>query len=217
MDHLPSISALAVVLVAAITLPAARAADSSADSKYSYRPYSQQNQAGSDAANSPANSSGRVPAEPSYARPGDAGTQAAAPTDRNDAWRAPPPGQLNEDDRDDQGGVDVRAGRPLPPPAGEAPPPAGYAASRLLEATASAPDRSVPYNVREQDARRAAIEAWRSKATARFGPEFSHWRFADRRQVDCRRNSSDDAICTVRGVPTRDDAQFNRRDPDDRD
>lgn len=215
-----SISGLALVLLAGIVPSTAMAADSAADSKYSYRPYGQQNQAGSDAENSPANSSGRAPAEPSYAPSGNGGAQVAAPTYRDDARRAPPPSQIDKSDRGDrdtQGDAYKPPSRPLPPPTGESAPPAEYAASRLLEATASAPDRSVPYDVRERDARRAAIEAWRSKAASRFGPEFSEWRLADRRHVDCLRDRSDDAVCTVRGVPTRGDAQFDGRYPDDRD
>lgn len=206
-------SALALLLLAAIAPSWVLAADST----YTYRPYGQQNQAGSDTENSPANSSGRVPAEPRYAPAGNVGAQTAAPVDRGDAWRPPPPGQLNQDEPGDQGDADVRTARPMPPPADEPARPAGSPANGLLEATASAPDRSVPYGVREQDARRAAIEAWRDKAARRFGPEFSHWRVAERRHVDCVRDRGDDAVCTVSGVPTRGGAGFDSASPDERD
>ena len=212
------ISVLTLVLLTGLAPTVAMAADSAADAKYSYRPYGQGNQAGNDAEYSPANS-GRVPAEPKYAPANAARPQAAAPTGRDDAWRPPPPGQADESDRDDRnnrGDAYVPPDRPLPP-AGESAPPPGSAASRPIEATANAPDRSVPYDVREQDARRAAIEAWRSKAAASFGPEFSQWRLADQRHVDCVRDRRDDAVCTVRGVPMRGDAQFGGRYPDDRD
>lgn len=117
-----SISGLALVLLAGIVPSTAMAADSAADSKYSYRPYGQQNQAGSDAENSPANSSGRAPAEPSYAPSGNGGAQVAAPTYRDDARRAPPPSQIDESDRGDrdtQGDAYKPPSRPLPPPTGE--------------------------------------------------------------------------------------------------
>lgn len=214
------ISVLTLVLLTGVAPTVAMAADSAADAKYSYRPYGQGNQAGSDAENSPANSSGRVPAEPKYAPANVARPQAAAPTGRDDAWRPPPPGQADESDRDDRsnrGDAYVPPDRPMSPPAGGSASPPGATASRLIEATANAPDRSVPFDVREQDARRAAIEAWRSKAAASFGPEFSQWRLADQRHVDCVRDRRDDAVCTVRGVPTRGDAQFSGRYPDDRD
>jgi hypothetical protein len=206
-------SALALLLLAGIAPSGAFAADSA----YTYRPYGQQNQAGSDRENSPANSSGRVPAEPRYAPAGNVGAQTAAPVDRGDARRSPPPGQTNQPEQDDQGDAYRPADRSPPPPAGEPARPAGSPANGLLEATASAPDRSVPYGVREQDARRAAIKAWRDKAARHFGPEFSHWRIAERRHVDCVRDRGDDAVCTVSGVPTRGGAGFDSASPDDRD
>ena len=70
--------------------------------------------------------------------------------------------------------------------------------------------------MREQDARRAAIEAWRSKAAERFGLEFSRWRMAERKHIDCVRDRGDDAVCTVSGVPVRGDARFDRTYRDDR-
>jgi hypothetical protein len=178
---------IAAVLLTASATSAAIAADS-ADGQYTYRPYGQQNKAGSEPASSPANT---VP-------------QPAGPRDA--AEGAPGAGRITEPDNGD-GGVDEPA---------EQPPPRGRVESRRIEATASAPDRSVPYSVREQDARRAAIDAWRAKAAERFGPEFSHWRMAERRHIDCVRERGDDAVCTVTGVPTRGDARFDRVNPDGR-
>lgn len=213
MSRRPPMSALALLLLAGIAPSGAFAADSA----YTYRPYGQQNQAGSDSENSPANNSGRPASERSGAVPGEGGEQAAAPTYRGDARRSPPTGQIDQPAQTDQGDAYRPADRSPPPPAGEPARPAESAINGLLEATASAPDRSVPYGVREQDARRAAIEAWRDKAARRFGPEFSHWRIAERRHVDCVRDRGDDAVCTVSGVPTRGGAGFDSASPDDRD
>lgn len=211
MDHRPSMTALAVALLVGIAPTAALAADSAADSKYTYRPYSQQNQAGGDAEKSPANNAGPAAAAPDDVGNGPAVEGPPVQTYRDDARRAPERGPTSDPDDD---AVDERAERPAPPPANERGPSAGFAEIRRIEATASAPDRSVPYNVREQDARRAAIEAWRSKAAERFGPEFSRWRMAERRHVDCVRDRGDDAVCTVSGVPTRGDAPFGGPNPD---
>jgi hypothetical protein len=215
MYRLPSMTAFAVMLLAGIAPLAATAADSAADSKYTYRPYGQQNQAGSDAANSPANNAEPAAAEPNDAGPGPGDTEDRGYDGayRDDARRAPGPNQGPESEQDD---IDERAEGPVPPPAAGQVPPRGFAETRQIEATASAPDRSVPYSVREQDARRAAIEAWRSKAAERFGPEFSHWRMAERRHVDCVRDRGDDAVCTVSGVPVRGDARSDRPYRDDR-
>lgn len=213
MYPLFSTPAFAVMLLAGIA--PATAADSAADSKYTYRPYGQQNPAGSDAANSPANNVGPAAAEPDGAgpEPGDAGDQRGYDRAyRDEAPGAPGPGPIPQYEQD---GVDERADGPAPPPPAGQVPPRG-AEIRRIEATASAPDRSVPYSVREQDARRAAIEAWRSKAAERFGAEFSHWRMAGGRHVDCVRDRGDDAVCTVSGVPVRGDARTDRSYRDDR-
>lgn len=200
----PAMTVLAALLAAGLLTSAVE----SADGGYTYKPYGQQNQAGSDAANSPANALGRAAPERYELKPKDAGGVAAAPAPRGDAWRAPDSGSVYEPDRGGGERIDSR-----PPPATQQ----GFAAAGLIEATASAPDRSVPYTVREQDARNAAIEAWRSKARERFGPEFSQWRLADRRHVDCVRDRGDDAVCTVSGVPMRGDDRHDGRYPDDRD
>lgn len=215
MYRLPLRTVLAVAFLMGVAPMAATAADSAADSKYTYRPYGQQNQAGSDAANSPANNAGPGPAAvaPSDGGPSGADQRGYDPAYRDDTSRAPGPDQVPESGQDD---VDERADRPAPPPPGGQAPPPGVAEARRIEATASAPDRSVPYSVREQDARRAAIEAWRSKAAERFGPEFSHWRMAEGRHVDCVRDRGDDAVCTVSGVPVRGDGRFDRSYRDDR-
>jgi hypothetical protein len=208
MYRLPWMTAFAVAFLMGVAPVAATAADSAADSKYKYPPYGQQNPAGSDGANSQANTPGPAATEPDDEGPGDADERGYDRAYHDNASRAPGPDQAPEADQDD---VDERADGPAPPPpTGERVPPRGFAEIRRVEATANAPDRSVPYNVREQDARRAAIEAWRNKAAERFGPEFSHWRMAERRHVDCVRDRGDDAVCTVSGVPVRGDGRFGR-------
>ena len=207
MYRLPLMTAFAVAFLAGVAPVAAMAADSAADSKYKYPPYGQQNPAGSDAANSPAGNAGPAAVEPNGAGPGGTDERGYDRAYRDDAPGAPRSDQAPDADQDD---VDERADGPAPPPpSGQAPPP-GVGEARRIEATASAPDRSVPYNVREQDARRAAIEAWHNKAAERFGPEFSHWRMAERRHVDCVRDRGDDAVCTVSGVQVRGDGRFVR-------
>lgn len=201
------LSAAVLALFAGAGASAAASADSAADSKYSYRPYSQQNQAGGNAESSPANATGAPPEQSySYGRATE-GDRTGAPAYNQSARSNPAPYRQPADERD---GPDDNADGPPRPATGNPPPQGGFAATRLVEATASAPDRSVPYAVREQDARRAAIEAWRSKAADRFGPEFSQWRMASHRHVDCVRERGDDATCTASGIPIRGDGRMGR-------
>jgi hypothetical protein len=194
-------SAFAVALLAGtMTL----AADAASD-RYEYQPYSQQNQAGSDAASSPANSRGAAIAPSGNVAPNN-GNEGSEPAYRGGGQQVPEPDQDDVGDRTDS----------APPSPDDRASQRGYAQSRLIVATANAPDRSVPYNVREQDARRAAVEAWRSKAADRFGPEFSQWRVAQRKQIDCVRQRGDDAVCTASGVPVRSDVRPGDSDRDDR-
>ena len=93
MYRLLSMTAFAVMLLAGIA--PATAADSAADSKYTYRPYGQQNQAGSDSASSPANNAGPAAAEPDDTGPGPGDADAQRGYDgayRDDARHAPGPG-----------------------------------------------------------------------------------------------------------------------------
>lgn len=204
------VSALAAAVAAGLASAPLWAAGKPAAGTYEYRPYSSQNQAGSDAAASPANDRAASPvAPPGDEMPDDAAPSATSrayqPAYRNDAARAP---QIY-DGRD--------TGGPSRPSAADQGSPRGYGETRRIKATASAPDRSVPYDLREQDARRAAIGAWRRKASERFGPEFSRWRMAQGRHVDCVRERSDDAVCTVSGVPVLSPDRDGTPDQDDRD
>lgn len=94
---------------------------------------------------------------------------------------------------------------PLPPPHGVGGPPArdGYGELPSVQVQAVAPDDGVPFEVRERDARRAAIEGWRSKVADRFGPEFSHWRVAIGKRVDCHPDRRDGLVCVASAQPAR--------------
>ncbi|SFV39128.1 hypothetical protein [Hyphomicrobium facile] len=79
-----------------------------------------------------------------------------------------------------------------------------------VEVRASAPDSNVPYEIREHDARSAAIEAWRSKVADRFGPEFAHWRTAADKHVDCTPDAREGLVCIASGVPVRGFDRYGR-------
>lgn len=149
--------------------------------KFEYGPYGSGSNPGSNQA-APQNE----PPAPAY-RGGDAAQPAPAGSnearDYGDSARAPS-GADADDGEDEADGPPSDAYRP-PPRNGEEPgphdaaaaPPAGDFGGGLprVEVRASAPDSNVPYEIREHDARHAAIMAWRRKVADRFGPEFSHW------------------------------------------
>ncbi len=93
----------------------------------------------------------------------------------------------------------------VPPPRGVGGPPPGDLGGDLprIEVQAAAPDDGVPYSVRKRDAHRAAIQGWRSKVADRYGPEFSHWRIAVGKRVDCHPDRRDGIICTASAQPVR--------------
>ena len=188
MSCLPLRTAIAVALLAGTAPVTVKAANNDADSIYKYPAYGQQGSPASGAAQPAIN----PPVDKSYedGAPPAAGDDSPA-NDPRDA--APYPVEDDSDLRDNE--PPPRSATPRPPPRLEGP--------RRITATASAPDRSIPYEVRTRDARRAAIGAWREKAAARFGPEFSHWRIAAHRRVDCRPARRDDVVCTVSGEPIR--------------
>lgn len=100
---------------------------------------------------------------------------------------------------------------PTQPPRGVGGPPIqDVGAMPRVEVQASAPDDGVPLSVRQDDARRAAIQGWRSKVADRYGPEFSEWRSAAGKNVDCRRDRRNGVICTASAQPVR---GFDRNDP----
>lgn len=108
----------------------------------------------------------------------------------------------------------ARAGRGTPPapsqpPRGVGGPPIRDFDGQLqrIEVQAAAPDDGIPLAVRERDARRAAIQGWRSKVADRYGPEFSQWRSAVGKHLDCHRDRQNGVICTATGQPAR---GFNR-------
>lgn len=79
-----------------------------------------------------------------------------------------------------------------------------------IEVQASAPDDGVPLSVRQDDARRAAIQGWRSKVADRYGPEFSEWRSAVGKNVDCHKDRRNGVICIASAQPVR---GFDRSNP----
>ncbi|MFA5958212.1 hypothetical protein [Hyphomicrobium sp.] len=130
-----------------------------------------------------------------------------APASSGDAY-APPSGTYSPSE-------DVyspsRDGRGTPPPP-SSPPPRGVGGPPppdfddrppRVEVQVAAPDDGVPLSVREGDARRAAIQGWRSKVADRYGPEFSQWRAAIDKRVNCHPDRRDGLVCTASGQPVR--------------
>jgi hypothetical protein len=114
-------------------------------------------------------------------------------------------------------------GAPAAPPPPPSAPPRGVGGPRAgdlggdlprIEVQASAPDDGVPYPVRERDARRAAIEGWRAKVSDRYGPEFSQWRIAGDKHLDCHPDRRDGITCIASAQPVR---GFDRDGPPPRD
>jgi hypothetical protein len=225
MIRLPMMTALAVATLALAVPMTARAADSNADSKYKYPPYSQgqqrEQQSGDDYARAPdGNANAPAASSEEDEAPGASGERGDAPAYQGDAGRAPgpedEPGSEDADGPDRAEAPPPQADEPPPPHRAEGLPPRDYAGLPRIEATASAPDRSIPYDIRRRDARRAAIEAWRGKAAERFGPEFSHWRMAEGKRVDCMPERGDGVVCIASGAPVRGFGRFGQRDRRDR-
>ena len=207
MSRLPLMTALAAILLSGASEVAMAETAADADAKYKYPPYSQQaqpsQQSQPEANYSTAHASGDPPPPAAYDQnpPAD-GARSDEPIYRDDARRGADTRGDDFDARDDE-----------PPPPRDAAVPSPRVGDRpLVTATASAPDPRIPYDVRAHDARRAAIEAWRSKAAERFGPGFSQWRMAAHRHVDCRPERRDDVVCTVSGEPVQGYGRFGRRD-----
>lgn len=212
MRRLPLITSFAVATFAGALSTSAMAADNNADKIYKYPPYGQQGPSGNDYTQTPESDPGPPPAAGGYDQgkydPGPgANVERQDEPAYDDRARAAPYDSGNDGDG---------SGEEPQPREAEGPPPSHFGGLPLVEATASAPDRSIPYDIRKHDARQAAIEAWRSKVAERFGPEFSRWRMAARRRVDCRPKRGDDAVCTVSGVPVRGYGRVGRSYPDDR-
>jgi len=228
MARLPAKIAFAVAAMLSAVLASPLRADPSSSytgttgQKFEYGPYGSENNPSSNQA-APQN----APPAPVY-RGGDA-TQPASDEpsevrDNRDETRAP--SGTDADDGDDAAdGPPSDAYRP-PPGNGQEPGPGDAAASppagnfegglSRVEVRASAPDSSVPYEIREHDARHAAIIAWRRKVADRFGPEFAHWRTAAAKRVDCMPDRREGLVCIASALPVRGLAGYGRR-PDGRD
>ncbi|HVZ05188.1 hypothetical protein [Hyphomicrobium sp.] len=204
------LSAAPVLVICLLCVSQAATAETAAeaDAKYKYPPYGQQTQSSEQS-------------EPDYnyaPAPTSSAPPAAGNTyDRNPAADGPHSDErVYRDDADRRPGADdafdAKGEEFSPPREAAIQPPPRFGDRPLVSATASAPDRSIPYDLRAHDARRAAIEAWRDKAAERFGPEFSRWRMAAHRHIDCRPERHGDVVCTVSGEPVRGYGRFGRFD-----
>lgn len=225
MDRLPlkSIAAVAAALLAGV------AASASAHA-YEYTPYKGFNNTGQPTepppdSYTPTHQGGAVPgasygtAAAGQASQGDArqgggsdaytGQRAAAAqggySSSEDVYSPPPRGAYSPS-QDVYSPAHVGANTPPP---GEGP--SSDNGSRLprIEVQAAAPDDGVPFSVRQDDARRAAIQGWSSKVADRYGPEFSQWRYAIGKNVDCHADRRNGAICSASAQPVRGAAPDN--------
>lgn len=64
-------------------------------------------------------------------------------------------------------------------------------------------DGRLPYHFKEWQARREAVEEWRSKVAARFGHEYSRWFAARDKNVNCDAVGRGEVRCVVSAVPAR--------------
>lgn len=222
MARLPFMTTVAVaaLFAGAVWIPAGADPYSPGASggKFEYGPYGAQNNPGSGSQAAPKDDNADGPADDR-----DAGANAGQPPEGQRS-AGPPPKDRNagpsyrDDGREADPDADDHAEAPpgdaysSPPRDGQGPPPREAAGPPprdfdgdlpLVEVRASAPDASVPYEVRERDARQAAIQAWRSKVAARFGPEFSHWRTAAEKRVDCHPDRRDGLVCIASAQPVR--------------
>ena len=225
MDRLPAKITFVIAAMLSVGLADQLQADHSdayTGQKFEYGPYgSESNPGGNQAA--PQNE----PPAPVY-RGGDAAPPAAdepnGARDYGDAARARPgtdaSGADADDGEDEADGPPSDAYRPPPPGNGQEPeprdaaasPPAGDSEGGLprVEVRASAPDSSVPYEIRKHDARHAAIEAWRRKVADRYGREFAHWRAAAAKRVDCMPDGREGLLCIASAQPVRGFAGYGR-------
>lgn len=229
MARLPAKITFAVAAMLSAVLASPLRADPSSSytgatgQKFEYGPYGSENNPSSNQA-APQNE----PPAPVY-RGGDAtrptSDEPSEVRDNGNEARAPS-GTDADDGEDAADGPPSDAYRP-PPGNGQEPgprdaaasPPAGNFEGGLsrVEVRASAPDSSVPYEIREHDARHAAIIAWRRKVADRFGPEFAHWRTAAAKRVDCMPDRREGLVCIASALPVRGLARYGRWRRDGRD
>ena len=225
MARLPFMMTLAVTALLASSASNPAGADpynpGASGGKYQYGPYRAQDNpdSGSQAAPEDDNADGPADDRDDGANAGQPPEDQSAgppPVDRNggpsyrdDSRRDSDPDADDGDDRAEAPPGDTyspppRDGQEPPPREVVGPPPRDFDSNLpRVEVRASAPDGSVPYAIREHDARRAAIEAWRSKVVDRFGPEFSHWRMAAGKHVDCMPDRRDGLVCVASAQPVR--------------
>ncbi|MFT3730961.1 MAG: hypothetical protein QM780_05960 [Hyphomicrobium sp.] len=214
-------------IFAAMALLAAAAGPSQAQ-QFEYTPYRGFNNTGQQPTDPPPDNYTPMHQGAAAGAPASPGAAAGSQDDGSDAYRggnarattssggsyAPPPSAYTPRAGSYSPSEDVYSpartggGEPpsaSPPPRGVGGPPAGDFDARLprIEVQAAAPDDGLPFEVRQHDAREAAIEGWSSKVADRFGPEFSQWRLAADKHVDCHNDRSDGVICTASGQPVR--------------
>lgn len=73
----------------------------------------------------------------------------------------------------------------------------------FVEARGSAATERAPYHIVEWRARRAAIDAWKRKVDALFGPNFAHWREASDKRLECGRVGRGGVECSASARPER--------------
>jgi hypothetical protein len=206
MARLPAKTAFAVAVILGAVLTSnplladpAGSSKSSTGQRFEYGPYGSQNNSGSGVQADPQNNA----IDPAGNDDGDAAE--GPPTED---WSEPP--EYRGDNRDNgrgnaqPGADDNDDGADGPPLDAAGPPPGGHDRGLpRIEVRASAPDSNVPYEIREHDARSAAIDAWRRKVADRFGPAFAHWRTAADKHVDCMPDRREGLVCIASGLPVR--------------
>ncbi|CAA2140374.1 hypothetical protein [Hyphomicrobium sp. ghe19] len=222
--HAKTVFAIAVILAAVLTANPSLADPVSSSTaptgrRFEYGPYGSPNNAGGGGQAIPQNNavdpSGNDDGGAAERPPTDDRSVAPAYRDdyrsdnRDERGNAPSGADDNDDDADAPPSGDGQD----PPTRGaaEAPPPSDYDQGMpRVEVRASAPDSNVPYEIREHDARSAAIQAWRSKVADRFGPEFAHWRTAANKHIDCRPDAREGLVCIASGLPVRGFDRYGR-------
>ncbi|MBS0250363.1 MAG: hypothetical protein JSR78_04795 [Proteobacteria bacterium] len=221
MDRLPlKLIAAVAALIAGSSLPAAA-------QTFEYSPYKGFNNTGGQPTDPPPDSYTPTHQGPAPGVGGAAAPPYQAGESNSDAYQssgATPPPAANGSYSSPRGhyspSEDVfspsRNGGASPPPPTQpprgvgGPPIQDVGAMPRIEVQASAPDDGVPLSVRQDDARRAAIQGWRSKVADRYGPEFSEWRSAAGKSVDCHRDRRNGVVCIASAQPVR---GFDRDNP----
>jgi hypothetical protein len=71
-----------------------------------------------------------------------------------------------------------------------------------IEAEGSYDGGYMPQYLKEWRAQRLAIAAWREKVSQRYGREFSFWRAASEKQLNCT-STRNGVYCSISGIPNQ--------------